>query len=123
MTRSPDAEADRIVGGKRVEIKTSTLWKNSSYTFQQLRDQNYEFAVRLGISPFDAHCWVLPKREIDRRWLTGDIRTQHGGAAGSDTAWLSVRPGNVPEWLNEWGGRLTTAVRLIAELTGQEPLA
>lgn len=123
VTRSPDAEADRIVGGKRVEIKTSTLWKNGSYRFQQLRDQDYEFAVCLGISPFDAHCWVLPKGEIDRRRLTGDIPAQHGGAAGKDTAWLDARPGNVPEWLNEWGGRLTTAVRLITELTGQEPLA
>ena len=38
------------------------------YKFQQLRDQNYEFAICLGISPFSAHCWVLPKAEIMDRW-------------------------------------------------------
>ena len=100
----------------------STLWKSGLYKFQQLRDQNYEFAVCLGISPFDAHCWVLPKQEILDRWRAGDIPSQHGGADGNDTAWLSVSPEEAPEWLHEWGGRLSGAVRLIAKITEQEPL-
>lgn len=122
VTRSPDTEADRIVAGCRAEIKMSTLWKSGLYKFQQLRDQDYKFAVCLGISPFDAHCWVLPKREIIERWRVGDIPSQHGGAEGNDTAWLSVNPSEAPEWLHEWGGRLSDAVRLVAEITEQEPL-
>lgn len=122
VIRSPDTEADRIIGGQRVEIKMSTRWKGDFYKFQQLRDQNYNFAICLGISPFDAHCWVLPKEEILKRWRTGDIQSQHGGAAGSDTAWLHVKIDSVPEWLDQWGGRLSTAVRLIADITAQEPL-
>lgn len=122
VTRSPDSQADRIIAGRRAEIKMSTLWKNGSYKFQQLRNQNYKFAVCLGIGPFDAHCWILPKEVIFKRWRTGEISSQHGGAAGNDTAWLSVSPGEVPEWLHEWGGRLSDAVRLVARITGQEPL-
>ena len=92
------------------------------YKFQQLRDQNYDFAICLGLSPFDAHCWVLPKEILIERMKTGDIPHQHGGARGRDTYWLTVYPEAVPEWLNEWGGRLGTAIESITRLTGQEPL-
>lgn len=122
VTRSPDHEADRIVNGRRVEIKMSTLWRDSgSYRFQQLRDQNYEFALCLGISPFDAHCWVLPKSIIMDQWGNG-IKFQHGGSSGNDTAWLSVDPGKVPQWLYRRGGRLSDAVPIVGSLTGLEPL-
>jgi len=39
VTRSSDSDADRVIEGKRVEIKFSTLWANGGYKFQQLRDQ------------------------------------------------------------------------------------
>ena len=122
VNRSPDAEADRIIAGHRAEIKMSMLWKNGSYKFQQLRDQNYDFAVWLGISPFDAHCWVVPKAVVIERWRAGDIPSQHGGTTGSDTAWLNVKPGYPPDWLTAWGGQLSDAVKLIARITGQQPL-
>lgn len=54
----------RIIAGRRVEIKFSTLWESGLYTFQKIRDQNYEFVVCLRISPFDAHCWVISKSLI-----------------------------------------------------------
>ena len=38
IARSPDSDADRIVGGKRAEIKMSTLWKEGNYVFQQIRN-------------------------------------------------------------------------------------
>lgn len=119
VSRSPDTEADRIIESKRVEIKFSTLWKNGSYKFQQLRDQNYEFAICLGISPFDAHCWVLPKSVILDQWRNrGGLRTQHGGTGGVDTAWLSVVPTEVPRWLSQHGGSMRTGLAQIAALTG-----
>lgn len=123
VTRSPDSQADRIINGKRAEVKFSTLWKGGFYKFQQLRDQNYEFAICLGVSPFDAHCWVLPKSQILEHWGRGDgLESQHGGRAGRDTAWLSVTPGNEPAWLREWGGRLSQAAYLIVEVTGVRPV-
>ncbi len=123
VIRSPDSQADRIINGERAEVKFSTLWKGGFYKFQQLRDQNYKFAICLGVSPFDAHCWVLPKTVIMEQWgAGGGLESQHGGQAGTDTAWLSVTPGREPKWLCEYGGRLAEAARLVAKITGRNPL-
>lgn len=123
VTRSPDTEADRIIDRTaRVEIKTSLLWEKKEYVFQQIRDQNYDFAICLGVSPFDAHCWVLPKDVILEQWNSGEgIKSQHGGQAGSDTAWLHVDPNDVPPWLMQWGGPLSDAIRIVARLVGKDP--
>lgn len=119
VARSPDAEADRLIESKRVEIKSSTLWQAGFYKFQQFRDQRYDLAICLGISPFDAHCWVIPKATIMDQWKKRDgVEPQHGGRKGTDTAWLTVTPGQEPAWLRSWGGRLATAVNLLRELTG-----
>ncbi len=107
VIRSPDSDADRIISGLRTEIKGSTLWKNGSYKFQQLRDQNYKIVVCLGISPFDAHCWVLDKDAVMAMWANGTISSQHGGASGSDTAWITVNPNSPPDWLRPLGGTLS----------------
>jgi hypothetical protein len=117
IAKSPDSDADRLVNGHRTEIKFSTLWKTGIYKFQQLRDQNYAFAICLGISPFDAHCWVLPKAELLSRWKESvregkeieGIQPQHGGSDGRDTAWLSIDPAAPPSWLSNHGGRLAVA--------------
>ncbi len=123
VVRSPDSQADRLVNGVRAEIKFSTLWKGGFYKFQQLRDQRYEFAICLGLSPFDAHCWVIPKAVIMHQWKSGDgIESQHGGRAGTDTAWLSVTPGKAPSWLTDWGGPLRRTAKLVSQVTGQQPL-
>ena len=122
VCRSPDSEEDRVIENRRVEIKFSTLWKNGGYKFQQLRDQNYQLAICLGVSPFDAHCWVLTKEEILRQWHeTGNLSWQHGGARGSDTAWLTVNPEEVQPWLNGFGGNLRDALSVLADFTGFTP--
>ena len=119
VARSPDSDADRIIENMRVEIKFSTLWKTGLYKFQQLRDQRYELVICLGVSPFSAHCWAIPKTEILHQWREGGgLSSQHGGAAGSDTAWLSVIPGSEPDWLQPFGGTLSDGLRKVAELTG-----
>jgi hypothetical protein len=122
VERGPDAECDRLIEGRRVEAKFSTLWRSGSYTFQQLRDQNYELVACLGVSPFDAHCWVVPKTEVLRRWReTGDLQSQHGGSRGSDTAWLAVQPEAPPSWLLPFGGRLCEALAVLSRHTGYVP--
>jgi len=120
VTKSSDPEADRIIEDHRVEIEFSTLWKNGSYKFQQLRDQHYQLAICLGLSPFDAHCWVLPKELILNSWgrMPG-LASQHGGRAGSDTAWLSVYRNNVPEWLMPQGGTLRQGYQVLLSPVGQ----
>ena len=116
VTRTGDTEADRIIEGLRIEIKGSTLWKSGIYGFQQLRDQDYDAVVCLGLSPFDAHCWTIPKSEIMARWENGDIRSQHGGEEGSDTAWIHIRPTRQDSWLWDWGGRLSEAHEILVQL-------
>ena len=111
VNRSPDAEADRVIEGRRVEIKFSTLWKSGVYKFQQIRDQNYEYAVCLGICPLDAHCWVISK-EILNEHVIG-FTPQHRGRMGTDTFWLSFPATEPPEWLRQCGGRLTVAFQIL----------
>jgi hypothetical protein len=107
VTRSSDSQADRVIAGRRVEIKFSTLWESGIYKFQQFRDQNYEFAVCLGISPFDAHCWVISKAVL-RQYVIGHT-PQHTGRGGTDTFWFSCNPANPLFWLGTCGGRLADA--------------
>lgn len=123
VQRSPDSEADRILDGVRAEIKLSTLWKARVYKFQQIRDQDYDLLICLGLSPFEAHAWVFEKD-----WLVSKVgqvpglRRQHGGASGQDTAWLSVSPADVHPWMNGFGGDLRSAMRRLRELLGLPPL-
>lgn len=122
VSRSPDSGADRIVEGKRVEIKFSTLWKNGSYTFQQLRDQNYDFIIMMGLSPHDAHCWVVPKKDIIRLWKEEHIiEGQHTGGAGADTAWVHLTPQNDMNAMKNYGNTLSGALKSISKLTGFNP--
>ncbi|MGD1834769.1 MAG: hypothetical protein ACPKQO_03515 [Nitrososphaeraceae archaeon] len=104
---SPSYENDIIINGKDIEIKTSTLWKGVCYGFQQIRiNQDFEYMIWFGISPFTEHCWVIPKKEILYRINKQDIRMQHAGKKGKDTAWIHVSPDNIPEWLTKWGGTM-----------------
>lgn len=126
VVRSPDTEADRIVEGRRVEIKFSTLWKNGTYLFEQIRDQNYDIAVFLGISPNDAHCWVVPKEDLMRLWkVERKISSQHGGQSGSDTAWARLSPSMADAVddgaLRKYGNGLKDALASLSRLTGFKP--
>ena len=115
VSRSAGRGADRIIEGIRVKIKGSSLWGSGTYTFQQLRDENYDLMVCLGISPFRAHCWAIPKDIIMSWWEDGTIRTQHSGRSGSDNAWLQVDPNDPPYWLSPWGGSLSHAYQIIVQ--------
>jgi len=112
---SPDSESDMLINGHRVEIKFSTLWENGTYNFQQIRDQNYEYAVCLGVSPFEAHCWVVSKK-ILRKHVIGHLG-QHTGSTGQETAWFGVNPKSPPNWLAPCGGTLEQAYKVLKSLS------
>ena len=112
---SKDSEADLLINGHRVEIKFSTLWKVGTYRFQQIRDQNYEYATCLGISPFQAHCWVISK-ELLRQHVIGHM-PQHTGSKGTETFWIIVDPENIPAWLEKCGGTLDEAFVVLNNLS------
>jgi len=116
IARSGDTEADRLVNGTRVEIKFSTLWKAGVYKFQQVRDQDYSLMICLGISPFDAHRWAIPKT-ILLKHVIGKLG-QHSGARGRDTAWMSFTPDHPYPWLEGCGGRLRSAIEAMRRHVG-----
>ena len=107
------SDHDRVINGHRIEIKMSTLWaKNGQYTFQQIRDQEYDYLICLGLSPREAHCWLIPKSEV----YVGKegVSHQHGGKAGKDTLWLSFPASKAPKWLESYGGSLDQAISLLS---------
>lgn len=116
VTSSPNSQADRVIAGQRCEIKFSTLWESGAYTFQQIRDQDYQFLICLGISPFTAHCWVVSK-ELLREHVIGHT-PQHAGKAGSDTFWLSFPASTPPLWLRPYGGTLAAGFAAMMRLLG-----
>lgn len=98
-------------GNGRASRLLSTRWESGVNRFRQVRDQDYEFAICLGVSPFDAHCWVISK-EVLRQHVIGHI-PQHTGRGGTDTFWLSVEAASPPPWLNPCGGRLAEVYRIL----------
>jgi hypothetical protein len=120
VSRTGDSDADRIINGHRVEIKYSNLWSdNGIYKFQQIRDQRYDYCFCLGISPFHAHAWLIPKAAlmVDR---PPALVPQHGGAGGRDTRWLSFPAESPPSWMHEFGGALAQVKDLI-DMAGRGP--
>ncbi len=112
---SSDSDADMLINGHKVEVKFSTLWETGIYKFQQIRDQNYEYCICLGISPFEAHCWVASKTLLKKN-VIGHMG-QHTGSAGQETAWFSVNPSNPPAWLAPFGGTLARAYLVLKGLS------
>jgi hypothetical protein len=114
VTAAPNSDADRVVHGHLVEVKFSTLWANGGYKFQQIRDQDYERLFCLGVSPSDAHAWLVPKPVLYDHVIghTG----QHTGAAGTETAWLGFPADNPPAWLEPYGGTLAKVAEVLAGL-------
>lgn len=111
-----DSEADRIIAGRRVEIKLSTLWANGRFKFQQIRDQNYEIMICMALSPQleDVAIWAIPKPILMAR--PDGVSGQHGGAGATETLWLDVRAGAPPSWMARWGGDVVRAEAVMAEL-------
>ena len=114
VVRSTTSAYDREINSQRVEIKFSTLWKAGGFKFQQIRDQDYDQLLCLGIMPFDAACWVIPKPVLHEHVIgrTG----QHTGRTGAGTAWISFQAGSPPEWMAPYGGSLAEAWRVLAAL-------
>lgn len=108
-----DSEADRVIGGRRVEIKFSTIWAHGGYTFQQIRNQRYDFCFLLGLSPFSASAWAIPKHVLLERPFKPGLSHQHAGRAGSDTVWLQFRADSPPAWMSEYGGTLAAAYEVL----------
>lgn len=100
------------IRGRSVAVKFSTLWTDGSgYKFQQIRQDPYEQLACLGISPTQAHLWVIPRDVV---WSHTD--PQHAGRAGHDTHWLPVDPAAPAAWLGPYGGDLSAGLMRLSRL-------
>jgi len=110
VTRATHSDHDLVVSGLKIEVKLSTLWANGGFTFQQLRDQDYEHVCLLGIEPQEVRLWTLPKPVALKH-----ARGQHTGERGQDTSWVSFKAASPPPWLQPYGDTLSAARRYLEE--------
>ncbi|MBN2115829.1 MAG: site-specific DNA-methyltransferase [Anaerolineales bacterium] len=103
VDRIGNKDANLVVNGHRVATKFSTLWSGGIYKFQQIRSVGYDYLICLGISPNDAHCWI-----VDRKTILTYATVQHKGAKGSEY-WLTINPDKPEDWLRDYGGSLIDA--------------
>ena len=101
---------DRILNGVKIEVKFSTLWVGGGFTFQQIRDQDYDVAALLGLEPQKTHLWFVPKAVLFEHAVG-----QHTGAAARDTMWIRFNADSRPLWLGQYGGPLSTARAALKE--------
>ncbi|MEW6285980.1 MAG: site-specific DNA-methyltransferase [Chloroflexota bacterium] len=94
-----------LINGHRFAIKFSTIWEKGFYKFQQLRAGGYEYAICLGISPFNAHCWI-----IEKNLAIKNAKKQHG-----TEYWLTISPNN-SGWAQQFGGDLEFAYKILRKI-------
>ena len=109
ITKKPKESSESlIINGRKVAIKFSTLWTNHVYKFQQIRQEGYDHILCFGLSPNEAHCWL-----IDREFVIKNASPQHKGAA---EYWFVVNPKFPPKWINNCGGTLEEVLQLLKNM-------
>ncbi|MEO8357426.1 MAG: DNA methyltransferase [Chloroflexota bacterium] len=103
---SGDSSEALIIGEHRFAIKFSTIWSKGFYKFQQLRSDGYDYVICLGISPFDAHCWVF-----DRSYAIKNAKKQH-----ATEYWMTIDPEKPQDWVKDYGGTLDQAFHRLRSL-------
>lgn len=103
VQRPGDTRASLIINGIRTAIKFSTRWTDGKYKFQQIRENGYDYVICLGISPFEAHCWIF-----ERQYAIKNATPQHKGRKGAEY-WIQIDPENPDKWAQNHGGTLENA--------------
>ncbi len=96
------------VNGQSISVKTSLMWAAGVIKFQNIRNTDFDFVLCQGIYPKTSFGWLIPKHEIWAGNVLRDdrdgLRSQHGGSAGSEDAWIGIDPDNPHDWLQRYGG-------------------
>ena len=111
VSRKSAEVEDRLIEGRRLSFTFSFLSQTGSYEFCDITDRNYDYLTCIGISPFDAHCWLIPK-DLVRQHIIGRL-PQCGWRNGRDSFRLSFAPNDPPDWLRDCGGKLRDAFRIL----------
>jgi len=82
---------DRVINGHRTEIKVSTTWNEelNNWTWQQIRDQDYDRIIFVGINPNEIFVWWATKGDLCQYVLGDDSKRQHAGKdGGQELYWI-----------------------------------
>tara|TARA_B100002019_G_scaffold73669_1_gene63639 strand:+ start:9646 stop:10176 length:531 start_codon:yes stop_codon:yes gene_type:complete len=104
VTRPKQSEYDRIINGRRVEIKGSMLWGGGDqFRWQQIRTgQDYDVIIFLAMYPDRVEMYSSTKQEVDEFVSAQDENgfwkyNQHGGkTVNSGTFFLDGFPKDFP---------------------------
>ena len=86
-----NSDHDRIIGGYKTEIKLSTTWNETlfNWTWQQIRDQDYERIIFVGINPNECYVYWATKEDLRKHILGQDQHRQHAGKdGGQELYWI-----------------------------------
>jgi site-specific DNA-methyltransferase (adenine-specific) len=107
VEKPKESSESLVINDVQYAIKSSLLWKNQTYQFQQIKATGPDRIICFGISPFEAHCWVIPKEKAIEYG-----KKQHQGASNAEF-WLEINPQAPPDWLKKFGGNLEAAYHLL----------
>lgn len=104
VTRPKKSEYDRIINGRRCEIKGSMLWgQGDQFRWQQIRvGQDYDVIIFLAMYPDRVDMYSSSKNEVEEYVTTQDENghwkhNQHGGkTVNSGTFFLDGFPQDFP---------------------------
>lgn len=83
----------------RVEVKTSTMWGDGkNFTFQQIRDQDYDLIIFQFILPEEVKLFYCTKEDAVN-YIMIDGHGQHGGGEATETFWITFDLDNVPNYI------------------------
>lgn len=102
VTRPESSDHDRIISNHKTEIKVSTTWNEelNNFTWQQIRDQDYDRIIFVGINPNDISVWWATKDDLREYVLGQDSKRQHAGKdGGQELYWLQGSKGE--QWFRD----------------------
>ena len=113
MELEPTRDSSETIraNGLQFAIKFSTIWTKGIYKFQQIRAKGYDYVICLGISPFDAHCWVF-----ERKFAIEHAKPQHSQGKKVVDYWMEINPHEPKEEIRDCGGTLDQAYRILKKL-------
>jgi len=111
LEATKDSSEALLMNGLRFATKFSTIWTNGIYKFQQIRAKGYDYVICLGISPFDAHCWVF-----ERKFAIEHAKPQHFQDKKIVDYWMEINPLEPKEEIRDCGGTLDQAFQRLKNL-------
>ena len=92
------SDYDLLVNDLRVEVKASTAWDENpnNFKWQQIRNQQYDRIVFMGVNPNEAWMWWASKLDLEAHIFGRDEYRQHAGKDGNQELYWIASNDNIP---------------------------